>query len=240
MRQSSAFFTSDRGDRYSPNERSFLLANRLTPRNGTARGAIWCHGAGADADSVMFHPPAVELAKRGFLVLGVFAGGLRAWGNDASQTAITAAVAWLRGAGGASADPVVMLGGSMGSATALAWAAAHPSDVAVVEVALPIADVEAVRAANRGGFAAEIATAHTNLAGWIAARPTRNPVELAASLTMPVRLDYSTTDTIGLAAETLAFAEQLPDVTVASFGAAAHSYAGFEGWAAADWIRDHL
>lgn len=218
-----------------------LLMSRLTEQNGNAPGAIYCHGSASDNTSVVFHPPALELAMRGFIVMGIDAGGTNTFGNDASLTSLSTAKTWLQSTGMAASGGIVVLGGSMGSIVALNWARANPSSVLCVEVALPIADVEAVRAADRGGFQSEIETAYTNNAGWQTARPTHNPIEYAADISgIPIRLDVSSDDSVGSASEAQDFADEHGNTTLVVFGAAGHSYTGFTGIDPADWIEANI
>lgn len=223
-------------------EKYTLLLNRLTPRNGTAPGAIYCHGAEADNTSVIFHPTALQLAYRGFLVMGIDAGGIHTWGNDLAMTRISSGKTWLQDPtkGGAAAGKIVMLGGSMGSVNALCWSRANVASLWCTQVALPIPDLEAARAADRFGFASDIEAAYGGNAAWQAARPTHNPIEFVSDITnLPIRLDTSSTDTAGLPAETEAFHAALgsDNSTLVYFGAAGHSYTGWDGKASADWVN---
>lgn len=239
MRQHNEHYHREVGTQSS--EGYTLLMNRLTERNGSAPGAIFCHGATADHASVVFHPPAVELARRGFIVMGIDAGGVHTWGNDASLAKVTSARTWLQSTGLAAPGPVILLGGSMGSIVALNWARANPTLVYCLELALPIVNVENVRAADRLGFASDIEAAYGGLTAWNNARPTHDPVSYANQLDdIPIRLDSSLTDTVGLPAETEAFASIVSLADVVYFGSSGHTYTGFSGVDSVDWIESVL
>lgn len=229
---------------YRATERHICRSNRFHRRDGTTVGVLALHGSGNDATFVDTFPPAVELARRGFTVLGVDAGGLTTWGNDTALAAVNDARTFLQGTLAAKAGKIVLLGGSMGSVLALNWLRANPTAVYCASLGLPIADVEDVRANNRGGAQAAIETAYTNNAGWQTARPTHNPAEYTADLIaadVPIRFDYSTDDTIGLPALTLDLADTLGDLaTVDDYGAAGHTYTGLDATTAANWVEANL
>jgi pimeloyl-ACP methyl ester carboxylesterase len=226
---------------YRATERHILRTSDKGRRDASRIGVIALHGVTASATFVDLYPVANELASRSYLVVGVDAGGTTTWGNDASLAAVSDARTWLL-ANGAAAGQVVLLGASMGSVVGLNWLRANPTLVACAQFALPIPDVEAVRAANRGGLQAGIETAYTNNAGWQAARPTHNPVEYQASLVggAPVRLDYSTDDTIGLPAEATDFAADVDVVEAYSMGAVGHTYTSIDKVAVADWVEANI
>lgn len=240
MRQRSEVLIQSAGlGLYRVGDRHRLLTNRYTTADAPA--AIWCHGANGTADDVIFHPAAVELARRGVAVLGVDAAGVQTWGNDVSLGAVSDAHAWLQAQG--HPRPVVVMGGSMGSVVALSWARAHLADVIAVEVTLPIGDLEACRAEDRFGFRDEIELAFVNLAGWNAARPTHNPIEFAdelAAVDLPVLLHCSTTDNAGTFAEANAFAAAVgPSAVLRDYGPQGHTYNNFGvplRIAAGDWL----
>jgi pimeloyl-ACP methyl ester carboxylesterase len=228
---------------YRASERHILRTSDEGRRNATTVGILALHGAGNDASFVDEFPPAIELAARGYLVLGIDAGGLTAWGTDTAIAAVSDGRTYLQ-ANGAASGEIVLLGSSMGSMTALNWLRANPTLVACAALALPIPDVEAVRANNRGSLQAGIEAAYTDNAGWQTARPTHNPTEYVAALVtaaVPIRLDYSTSDTIGLPAETEAFASALGSIaTLDSMGAVGHSFASLSGIDVADWVEAQL
>lgn len=218
-----------------------LLRSRLTEPGSPA--AIFCHGANGDASSVYFHPTAVALAYRGVAVLGCKAAGTETWGAaDARSTIVNTNLPWLT-AQGYDTSKIALLGGSMGSLLALGIASAQPGLIACVEVTLPVSDLEAARAADRGGFKASIEAKFGGAAGWQAARPNFNPIQFAPLLAasgMPVRMHASATDTIGLYAEAQALDAAIGNsCDLINFGDAGHSYLNFgvdRANAAADWI----
>lgn len=229
---------------YRANERHILRSNRLHSRNGQRVGVLVLHGSGGTASLVDAHPAAIEMARRGYLVLGIDAGGLTTWGNDTCLAAIGDGKTYLQNTLGAKTGKIALIGNSMGSAAALSWLRANAASVYCAALSLPIPNVEAVRAGNRGGLQAEIETAYVNNAGWQAARATRNPVDFVNDLVaanVPIRLDYSLNDGIGLPAETTSFASSLGALaTLDNYGSVGHTYDALSGSKVADWIESKL
>lgn len=239
-------------------EYAWTLTNRSYRADGTVPGFVFCGGAHAGGYDMAFEAGfAMELARRGYPVIsGDFTDiptglgkvdGPGAWGKDAALTAMGTYKTFLQGALGAMAGKIGLLYGSHGCAAAYGYAAANPASVSLIAGVCGTVDVEDIRANNRNGFQAEIESRYVNNAGWQAARPTHNPVEIAASLTVP-QLDYyadddpicvlSTHQALGTAAGS--------HITQVSMGTHGHNYAGLDTPTAtyvgafADWVVAHL
>jgi len=220
---------------------------RLSKRDGTHRGAILCHGAGGTATS-WFDPAKpgsgalrALITARHFCYAGDFGGDN--WGNANALADVAAASALLE-AGGASAGPKLVAGGSMGGLVATRYAAQHPEDVAGLALWIPAIDAAAVRALFPASF---------NTAWGLAAQdplpnvvPDANPVNLPGQIACPVFLAYASDDPLVSPATAVTFAAALDDVTLISVGALGHSEAAltaaaapFETWLRATFPTDY-
>jgi hypothetical protein len=239
-------------------EYAVVLRNRWFRHDGTVLGFIYFAGYAAGAWSTIGCGFGYELARRGYPVIcgdvsDTPSGygktdGPGAWGADIAKTRADAYVTYLQGAVGAKAGKVGVLYGSHGAATAYAWAYANQSKVACIAGGIGTVDVENIRANNLGGgggFQASIEAKYVNNAGWQAARPTHNPVEVVASLTAIPQLDYySPTDAICLNSTHAAMlAAGGPLYTQRSLGNIGHSFGNLgnrstqEAHDFADWVE---
>src|SRR5437764_15062596 len=118
-------------NQYQSGEGQLPFRHRLWTAGAGRKVVIFCHGRGALASSYspywLVSTPArvfMTLARYGFAVLAIDAGGPTQWGNDASITAVGNAVAWVRTnwLGGAGTAKVVLAGYSMGGCVALNYA----------------------------------------------------------------------------------------------------------------------
>lgn len=188
------------------NEYCYIYKNRLYRGDGTVPGFIYCGGYSAGGPNIVGAGFAKRLAMLGYPVISGDFGdtptqALRTdgpgwWGNDAGIAKMELHRTFLQNQLGAKPGKVGILYGSHGGAGAYAYAAAHPGNVYCIAGVIGTVDVEDIRANNRGaggGYQASIESRYTNNAGWQAARPTHNPVEVAASLTIP-QLDYYSDD----------------------------------------------
>lgn len=238
-------------------EFAFVVKPMNYKANGNQRGFIYCPGKAAGGYNVVGAGFVYELARRGYPVIcGDFGDtptaigkndGPGVWGNDAAVTKLGTYKTFLQTQLGAKAGKIGLLYGSHGCALAYAYAAANPTQVQMIAGAIGTCDVEDIRANNRASHQASIETAYTNNAGWQAARPTHNPVEVAATLTIPQLDYYSTDDPTCTAATHAAFAAAAgSNMTQRSMGAVGHTFGAttfFPRSAAmvgafADWCED--
>ena len=154
------------------------------------------------------------------------------WGNAAMRTAIstlrTNAQVSLFASG-----KVHLLGISAGATAAFNWAKANPSLVQSILGVVPAIDIQDIHTNNRGGFAAEIATAYGG-----APADADNPADNAATFaSIPHKLLYATDDPICTAAAVTAFAAA-SGAKLHSLGAIGHTVpAGALGALASEFFR---
>lgn len=181
----------------------------LMPKNyrpdGSSRGVIWCHGATYDEMSIAnaSFPNSVALfraiAER-YAILGCTFGG-DAWGNDTAIARVSDAKTYLQGTLGAASGSVIVMGSSMGGATAMAWARANPSLVACLVLFVPVSDLNDIVSNNRGGLAGSVNTAYGGAYNNGTHGPTHNPAVFAASLAgIPTQIWYATDDAVCVSA----------------------------------------
>lgn len=225
---------------YAVGEAHAYTARRLRRPGDDARLVIQCHGRDATAleglDAV-YGAAARGLADLGYPVLSIDAGGKRTWGNDASINAVVNAVAWARAnrfAVSATKDPII-IGVSMGGATALNYARAH--DAAAVVSLIGAVDVDDLHDRNYNGFAAEIEAAWGGAAAYEAAKLTHNPIDNLAQFdgSVPTCFWYSDTDPVTPLAKVQQAAE-LAGGNLFSMGAIGHSVAGLDVRTLTDWV----
>lgn len=215
----------------------YYMKNRNYRADGTVPGFIWCSGYGYGAFGILGAGFAMELARRGYpVVAGDFGDtptrpgktdGPGVWGSDAAIAKLTLYKTFLQGALGAKAGKIGLLYGSHGCALAYSWAKANPTLVYCLAGGIGACDVEDIRANNRNSYQASIETAYTNNAGWQAARATHNPVEVAASLSIPQLDYYSTDDPICVPSTHAALlAAAGANMTQRSLGAVGHAFTG--------------
>lgn len=179
---------------------------------------IMLHGAGTTARdafaSASFYAHATLpgiLAHHNIPCISGWLGG-DTMGNDTGMTRITEATAVLEALPNVDASKVHLVGVSMGNELAMRYAGLNPTKVASIMSVMPLSDIDAVYQANRGGFRATIGTA------WGVTYPAALPAQSnliathAAAIVaagIPVRLLYSTADTLVLPAEVVALATAL-------------------------------
>lgn len=221
------------------NETVFLFKSRWYKPDASKMLFVYCAGKSAGAGNIVGSGFCYESARRGYPVICGDYGdtptqvgkvdGAGIWGNDAAVAKVMTHVAWAQDATklGAKTGKFGLLYGSHGMALAYAVAAAYPTQVQLIAGAIGTADVEDIRANNRNGYQASIEAAYTNNAGWQAARATHNPVEVAASLSIPQLDYYSTDDPICVASTHAALAAAAgSNMTQRSLGAVGHSFIG--------------
>lgn len=183
----------------------------LAPRIRKARPpVIYCHGLnGTGAQGVGGQGlPAVAallsaLAADGWPVVAPSTGNT--WGNDAGLVRVAAAAAWARAHLGATADPAVVVGVSMGGTTALRWAYETPEDCAAAVVILPALDIEWIRANDPEGIdgTASIEAA-LSLGPSDPVPESADPARFAPDLAMPIQLWTASDDDVSHGAASFA------------------------------------
>jgi dienelactone hydrolase len=184
-----------------------------------------------------------SLRAAGFVVLAIDASGIQNWGNDASATAIDAALDWAEDRAGAdTSNGIATMGFSMGNLTILNWAkqsTANRAKVAAYAGIIPALDIDDIHDFNRSGSASHIETAYGGLAAYNAAEPTHNPSRYPEYYTFPGRLWSSSNDTVCLPAITAAFGAGA-GMDVVTFGAVGHAITGLDPDDVTEFLRESM
>ena len=153
------------------------------------------------------------------------------WGNDTGSTRVGQAWTYQKATFGAKTDKVCLYGSSMGTTTLLRWALANVGSVACLVGVIPALSLVDLHDQNRGGYAAEIETAH-GVSGTYAGNATitaRDPLQNAASFTFPIRFYYSGDDPITVPAAVTSFVAACPSASAVNMGNLGHAAAsGYE------------
>lgn len=149
---------------YQSGESQVLTVANNTPRNGTRKGLIICHGHNATATQFEQDSQAQSIfvkaaADAGMIVLSIDAAGQQAFGNSAVMTAITNAYNWLTGAGGAATGKVGLMGWSMGGLSVLNWIKRNAAKCGPAWLWTPVSDLDFF---HNAGYSAPYSTGYTN------------------------------------------------------------------------------
>lgn len=123
------------------------------------------------------------------------------WGNSTQRANMTTAVNALQSDGWFQADPIHLYGGSAGGVCVLQWALANPSRVRSICLNITPVDLQSAYDRDVLGLQSSIDTAYGGRPG-----DEDNPALRADELTeIPMIVFYSSSDTVGLPAESEAF-----------------------------------
>ena len=166
------------------------------PAQGPVRGTVLhLHG---NAANISNHLPLVEwLPKAGFNLLTFDYRGFGASDGDTSLDGVVAdgraALAWLRQRPGVDADQLVVLGQSLGGATAVRVVAADPAGVKLLVLDCPFSSYRGIaRDAVRGSALA----AALPLVQWLLPGAQHDPVAVIRTLPVPVFVLHSEDDAV--------------------------------------------
>lgn len=226
--------------------------------NGKTPVSIYAPALAGGGWNVIGWGPALELARRGFLVLssdlgdtpavpygsglpaalgGTGNGGNGVWGNDQSLTKLTNVYNYAINSLKSSSAKIILMAGSHGGAAASRWAAQNPDKVACILMGIACVDHQDVLSNNRSGFAASIQQAWglgagTNLPAGVTG------VQNAPNIKCPVMCYYSDNDPVTPVDRYQAFQAGNPKlITIKSFGAVGHSTTGFPNVDSAEWAE---
>lgn len=178
-----------------------------------------------------------RLASRYFVLASDWGGDTFA--NDTGIARVHAGISAARAAYNLDDSPVIMVGMSMGTAVALAYAKEYPQNVRAIAGMIPGLDLNDVKLNNRGGLAASLNAAYGGSYDDAVHGPDHNPMHFADELSpdLPVRLWTSTNDTYSPASVQDNFMSVRPETIRTSLGAAGHSTASINGRESeiADW-----
>jgi pimeloyl-ACP methyl ester carboxylesterase len=203
--------------------------------DGTVEGVLVGHGRGGSAITHLDGNAgylAWALARAGYPTLCPDLGGTAPWGNDLEITRAGLSKTYLQGTRlNAKAGKIILYGGSMGGLGLLNWARQNAGSIDAILLVDPVLDLGAVHDGNVGGFAAEIETAYTNLAGLTTALPTHSPVVHGAALAgLKIHIWHATDDAFCTPAHVAAFKALVGSTcTSTSLGAVGHTSTGLTG-----------
>jgi dienelactone hydrolase len=202
---------------YTPSEEHITMLGSGYSVGDAGRVIVYAHGAGGNG-AVLQADVRADLeryADRGYVVSAPFLGGAAPWGNPACVDAIDALLVYLHDTYGADVTRPMFIGDSHGGPCVLNWAvynAAGPARLGAAVLRVPAIAMQQMHDTNVAGVAAGMEAAYTNLAGLVAAYPTRDPsnpehaVRIAASgIATRCRLDYNETDPFVRAADVRRF-----------------------------------
>jgi hypothetical protein len=172
---------------------------------GARLGDKWvlkCSGRGGDPLNDQQAPDIKALAARGFSVMHGTWVATNHWGKDAAQTEAIAGKTYVQNPANfaAASGPVPIIGSSMGGLIALLLLVNNPTLFSCVAVGIPAVSPIDIHDNNLGGYASDIESAYTNLAGWNAAKATHDPLTRAAefvALKDRIKIWYSNNDRPG-------------------------------------------
>lgn len=149
-------------------------------------------------------------------------GGVSTWGNVlASETRAAQALTFAVSALGFRSDRLLLICSSMGALNGLNFARVDPTRIAAIALHVPVVNLRAFYAQNRGTWATEILAAH---GGVDAQLDARNPSAWTAELAdIPMKAWYSTDDPLAVPEDIAAFAAAHGNCELRSMGAAGHT-----------------
>lgn len=218
--------------------------------DGTKGVVAYCGGVGAGAMNVLGAFNRYDIVEAGYPVVSTDLGdtpttftgtnGPGVWGSDVAVLKLADLLGWVTSELGAAEDGHVLLGGSHGAASALRLAHDAPLSIAGVACFIGAIDTEDIRVNNRGGYATSIGAAIGS-----PVPDAKNPARLAVTwpTSVPVRLWYSTTDSICVQATQTAFNADAPvgaDVDAISFGDHGHTTQGLPWTDITSFLLDRL
>lgn len=160
----------------------------------------------------------------------------QSFGNDAAIDSFDKAWTYATATLGCRSDRVFLVGMSMGGLLCGNWARTHTSVVAGIALVTPAVDLTWVHGLS-APYPTEVDAAYTDHAGYLAAVSTHSPVAYAASIaSVPVRIWYSTDDTLAPLSQQQAFQTAHGNTTLVSLGAAGHNPSAATGTELADWF----
>lgn len=238
-----------------------IFYHRLDPLSPSAKtGVILAHGFFGNGDSFNVDTgdgPFRELVERIVMykipTIATDLGGGSTWGNETLVSRLNTTITYFNAITGARTDRVILLGVSMGAASVLNWIRnwantgagsgndfANRNKVAAVVLLAPSVDLQDIVNNNRGGLGGAVSGAYSGYTGgWATQAPTANPANYASGYaSVPIRIWYSTNDSICVPATITAFATG-SGATLTSLGAIGHSASTLDAQQLADWVAGY-
>lgn len=221
-----------------------------TPEAIGKTGVIVCHAAGHTASTFMSpnngRPLAwsflTELSKRYPTMVSNQA--LDNFGNDAGIATVAGARTHLQSNASfakAKAGKVILIGVSMGFTLACNYAYRNLANVAGIVGIVPLVDLDDVYTRNPGGTVVSgMNAAYGGTYDPATMSPVRNPIALAPSITVPIKLWYGTADTTILPERVVAFDNASPNTERVALSGLGHDTEGAYPLALANGLLEFL
>ena len=183
----------------------------FTARKAGVRRGVLIHGGRGQTALGNLPPDGVTraLAADSIPVMYADYSNGATWGNDVGRDRVGQLWTYQKNTWDAKTDKVCLYGASMGALPLLRWALANLSSVAAIALAIPAVSLVDLHDNNRGGYAAEIETAHGVIGAYAgnATITARDPLQNAAAYAgIPIKIWYSEDDPICVASAVAAFA----------------------------------
>lgn len=217
---------------YLAGEQTTICRERKAKLNGTRKLVIMLHGHGGN--SIQFQTNGnwslgqhiAALTDKGYVCVGIDAGGPNGWGGATAMAAIDACYTYFITGGRCLGPKVGIQGWSMGGLTGLNWIKRNPAKVAFGGLWAPATDLQ-YHHAQGGATATEIDTAYGGAGSWLANSAPYDPLRDFASysaLNVPIRIWHSDDDTVAPYAKTPAFvaAANNPNLTLTTVTGSGH------------------
>jgi hypothetical protein len=233
---------------YTPSELHVsMVASRY--RNSMAgRLIVYCHGAGGNGfiDGADIRTDLEHHANRGFVVHAGLLGGGITWGNDVSLNAITSMLTFMNTTYGANISRVLFVADSHGASLALNWAVRNQAQFGGAILRVPAFSLKTIHDTNIASLAAGMETAYTNLAGLVAAYPTRDACHptfmanvVSLGLVPRLRVMYNVLDPIINPVDVLIFRDGTGVETIEMGGPSHAPWGHFNILDQFNWLRSH-
>lgn len=207
-------------------EADYIFGTYDTWSGARTQAALWCHGDGGDAD-----PTSATMLSffqgiaKDYTLMSADLYATATFGNDASMDAVTDALDYLV-ADWAAVEPVVLIGASMGAATALNYAKRFPARVKAVACIIPATDIDYMHTNAAAPVPADIDASYPPT-GWSQAThgADHNPITFAATLDadLPIKLWYAPDDAFIPTSLPLAFQAARPQTELELLPAGGHT-----------------
>lgn len=207
-------------------ERDYIYGTYDTFTGARTQAALWCHGdGGTAAPSSLTMEAFFKGIAKDYTLLTADLYATATFGNDpsmlASEDALDYAVAsW------SAVEPIIVIGASMGAATALNIAKRWPARVRAVVGIIPATDIDYMHSNSAAPIPADIDASYPPT-GWSQATygADHNPITFAATLDpdLPIKLWYAPDDTFIPTSMPLAFQAARPQTELEELPAGGHT-----------------
>jgi hypothetical protein len=199
---------------YTPSEKHVVMTAANYEPDMAGSAIIYCHGAGGNGfiDGADIRTDLRRYADQGHVVHAGLIGGNYTWGNAASVSAVDAILDYLEASYGADISAPMFVADSHGASIAINWGIRNASQLGRAILRVPAISLKTIHDTNVAGLAANMEAAYTNLAGLVAAYPTRDAnhptfqaLVISSGLVPKLRIYYNAADPIINPVDVLAF-----------------------------------